>query len=53
MDALESLADWKGLDRLSMARLLMGMTAEARTDLKRGYAAAAIGKGKMLAAGQQ
>ena len=38
MNALESLAEWKELDNESMARLLMDMTKEARTELRRKYA---------------
>ena len=34
MNVLETLADWQGVDTLNMARLLVGMTTEARTELR-------------------
>jgi len=53
MNALESLAAWKDMDSSSMAKLLMGMTAEARTELRASYAALAKGNDKMVAATEQ
>ena len=52
MSALESLADWKDLDAPSMARRLMGMTAEARTELREKYAGSMQGKEGLVAAAQ-
>ena len=52
MSALESLADWKDLDAPSMARRLMGMTAEARTELREKYAGSMQGKEGLFAAAQ-
>ena len=40
MSALESLAAWKNTDIVSMAKTLISMTPEARTDLRESYAAA-------------
>lgn len=40
MSALESLAAWKDVDVVRMAKTLISMTPEARTDLRRSYAAA-------------
>ena len=40
MSALESLAAWKGTNVVSMAKTLISMTTEARTDLRESYAAA-------------
>ena len=47
MSALESLARWKTLDTLSMAKLLMDMTAEGRTELRNSYANAVRGDEKI------
>lgn len=52
MNALESLSDWKDLDTVSMARHLMGMTAEARTELRSNYATTMRSKEKVTAAAQ-
>ena len=43
MNALESLAAWKGMDVISMARSLLGMTSEARGEFRRDYATAVRG----------
>ena len=43
MNALESLAAWKKMDVLSMARSLLGMTIRARRELRRDYATAVGG----------
>jgi hypothetical protein len=43
MNALESLADWQGMDVQAMARRLLGMTVEQRTALRQEYAAQASG----------
>lgn len=40
MSALESLAAWKDIDTVSMAKMLVSMIPEARTDLRESYAAA-------------
>ncbi len=52
MSALESLADWRELDNVSMARLLMGMSGEARTELRCNYATIMQGKSGSVAAAQ-
>ena len=43
MNALESLAAWKEMDVISMARSLLGMTIEARGEFRRDYASAVRG----------
>lgn len=40
MNALESLAAWKGISALSMAESLLSMDAESRSNLRKSYAAA-------------
>lgn len=43
MSELESLAAWKGADVAAMARKLMAMSAEQRTQLRKEYATAQHG----------
>ena len=40
LSALESLAAWKDVDTVSMAKMLVSMTPEGRADLRESYAAA-------------
>lgn len=40
MSALESLAAWKEMEGPAMARMLIDMTAQQRTELRYQYAAA-------------